>query len=125
MAAPPARMEARWRPRRIIYNNDGDDALLAGVPGNLRPGGSHELTLAEHEHDRAEGLTVRATDDIERDFLAARSTPLVGSQVDSYWFASCMAGLTFSHHTRLGGWCILPPHPAIHRPLLPSPDKAA
>ena len=86
-----AREKARWRKRRIIYNNDGDDALEA------RSG-------VEHEHDVAEALMVRKTGDLAQDFLDARSTPLIGSQVDSNWFASAMAGLTFSHHTKLGGF---------------------
>ena len=85
------RQKARWRRRRIIYNNDGDDALEA------RSG-------LEHEHDVAEALAVRASGDLVQDFLDARSTPLIGSQVDSNWYASCMAGLTFSHHTKLGGF---------------------
>ncbi len=86
-----ARRDARWRKRRIIFNNDGDDALYA------RDG-------IEHEHDVAEGLTVRTSGELIDDFLAARSTPLIGSQVDSNWYASCMAGLTFSHNTKLGGF---------------------
>ena len=85
------RQKARWRRRRIIYNNDGDDALEA------RSG-------VEHEHDVAESLMVRSSGDLVRDFLDARSTPLIGSQVDSNWYASAMAGLTFSHHTKLGGF---------------------
>ncbi len=85
------RQKARWRRRRIIYNNDGDDALEA------RSG-------VEFEHDVAESLMVRSSGDLAQDFLDARSTPLIGSQVDSNWFASAMAGLTFSHHTRLGGF---------------------
>ena len=85
------RQKARWRRRRIIYNNDGDDALEA------RSG-------IEHEHDVAEALMVRSTGNLVQDFLDARSTPLIGSQVDSNWFASAMAGLTFSHHTKLGGF---------------------
>ena len=85
------RMKARWRQRRIIYNNDGDDVIEA------RSG-------VEHEHDVAGAMTVRATGDLVQDFLDARSTPLIGTQVDSNWFASCMAGLTFSHHTKLGGF---------------------
>ena len=47
---------------------------------------------------------VRRTGDTVQDFLDARSTPLIGSQVDSNWFCSCMAGLTFSHNTKLGGF---------------------
>ena len=84
--------KARWRRRRLIYNNDGDDVIEA------RPDG------VEHEHDVAESLMVRRTRDTVQNFLDARSTPLIGSQVDSNWFASAMAGLTFSHHTKLGGF---------------------
>ena len=86
------RERARWRKRRIIYNNDGDDVI------ETRPDG------VEHEHDVAESLTVRRTGDTVQDFLDARSTPLIGSQVDSNWFASAMAGVRFSHHTKLGGF---------------------
>ena len=85
------RHKARWRQRRIIYNNDGDDVIEA------RSG-------LENEHDVAEGLMVRRTGDTVQDFLDTRSTPLIGSQVDSNWFASAMAGVTFSHHTKLGGF---------------------
>ena len=87
-----AREQARWRRRRLIYNNDGDDVIEA------RPEG------LEHDHDAAESLMVRSSGDLVEDYLAARSTPLIGSQVDSNWFATAMAGLTFSHHTRLGGF---------------------
>ena len=85
------REKARWRRRRIIYNNDGDDVIEA------RSG-------VEHEYDVSEALTVRASGDLVQDFLDARSTPLIGTQVDSNWFSPCMAGLTFSHHTKLGGF---------------------
>ena len=88
----PERERARWRKRRLIYNNDGDDVIEA------RPDGG------EHEHDVAESLMVRQTRDAVQDFLDARSTPLIGSQVDSNWFATSMGGLTFSHYTKLGGF---------------------
>ena len=87
-----ARERARWLRRRLIYNNDGDDVIEA------RPYGK------EHDHDVAESLMVRSSGDLIQDYLAARSTPLIGSQVDSNWFASAMAGVTFSHQTRLGGF---------------------
>lgn len=86
-----ARQQARWRKRRIIYNNDGDDAIYA------RSGRAHD-------HDVAESLAVRTEGELIDDFLDARSRPLIGSQVDSNWYASCMAGLYFSHHTKLGGF---------------------
>ena len=85
------RKQARWRKRRIIYNNDGDDAVFA-------------RTGQELEHDAAEGLTVKTEGELIDDFLNARNTPLIGSQVDSNWYCSCMAGHTFSHQTKLGGF---------------------
>ncbi len=85
------RKAARWRKRRIIYNNDGDDVV------EVRTG-------PHHRHDVEESLTTRSGGELIDDFLSTRSTPLVGSQVDSNWYSSCMAGLTFSHHTKLGGF---------------------
>ena len=81
------RKTARWRTRRIIYNNDGDDVIEV-----------------ENRHDVEESLMERDRGELIDDFLDARSTPLLGTQVDSIWYASCMAGLTFSHHTKLGGF---------------------
>ena len=82
-----SRREARWRQRRIIYNNDGDDVIQA-----------------ESRHDQEEELLVRGEGELLDDFINARIGPLVGTQVDSNWYASCMAGQTFSHHTKLGGF---------------------
>ena len=81
------RQEARWRRRRIIYNNDGDDVIQANS-----------------SHDREEELLVRGTGELIDEFLEARTAPLVGTQVDSSWYCSCMAGQTFSHNTKLGGF---------------------
>jgi hypothetical protein len=81
------RQEARWRKRRIVYNNDGDDVIQA-----------------EGSHDKEEELLVRGEGGLIEDFLDARTGPLVGTQVDSSWYCSCMAGQTFSHHTKLGGF---------------------
>ena len=81
------RQKARWRQRRIIYNNDGDDVIQANS-----------------SHDREEELLVRGKGELIDDFLGARTAPLVGTQVDSSWYCSCMAGQTFSHKTRLGGF---------------------
>ena len=81
------RQEARWRRRRIIYNNDGDDVIQA-----------------DSSHDREEELLVRGKGELIDEFLDARTAPLVGTQVDSSWYASCMAGQTFSHNTKLGGF---------------------
>ena len=80
-----SRKAARWRQRRIIYNNDGDDVR--------EPVNHHELLWQ---------LLKRSGGDLAEDFLKARSTPLLGTQVDSIWYSTCFAGLTFSHHTRLG-----------------------
>ena len=81
------RQKARWRQRRIIYNNDGDDVIQANT-----------------SHDREEELLVRGTGELIDEFLEARTAPLIGTQVDSSWYCSCMAGQTFSHKTRLGGF---------------------
>ena len=82
-----SRQQARWRQRRIIYNNDGDDVIQA-----------------ESRHDQEEELLVRGEGELLDDFINARIGPLVGTQVDSNWYASCMAGQTFSHQTKLGGF---------------------
>ena len=76
---------ARWRRRRIIYNNDGDDVIAT-------------------EKKSGDNLTLRTDRELMDDFLDARTRPLVGTQVDSNWYCSCMAGVRFSHRTRLGGF---------------------
>ena len=81
------RKAARWRKRRIIYNNDGDDIIEAKTP-----------------HDVKAGLMTRSDGELIDAFLRARTTPLVETQVDSIWYATCMSGLTFTHHTELGGF---------------------
>ncbi len=73
------------RRRRIIINNDGDDVVRAEKP---------------EEHSR-ERLT-QWTGDLREDFLKSRTTGLERTQVDSIFYASCAAGLTFSHHTKIG-----------------------
>ena len=85
------RRAARWRKRRIIYNNDGNDVREA-------------WTGVEHRHDVEEKLLTRSGAELIDDFLNARSRPLVGTQVDSIGYCTCMAGVTFSHHTKLGGF---------------------
>ena len=62
------RKVARWRNRRIIFNNDGDDVNVAETP-----------------HDVHVGLMTRTEGDLIDDFLNARIRPLVGTQVNSYW----------------------------------------
>ncbi len=79
------RKKLAQRRRRIIVNNDGDDVVRAEKP---------------EEHSR-ERLT-QWTGDLREDFLKSRSTGLEGTQVDSIFYASCAAGLTFSHHTKIG-----------------------
>ena len=86
--------EARWRRRRIIYNNDGDDVIESTT--------DHDKTEKLMSHETGE--LSHETGELIDDFLAARTAPLVGTQVDSSWYASCMAGQTFSHHTKLGGF---------------------
>ncbi len=73
------------RRRRIIVNNDGDDVVRAEKP---------------EEHSR-ERLT-QWTGDLREDFLKSRTTGLESTQVDTIFYASCAAGLTFSHHTKVG-----------------------
>jgi len=73
------------RRRRIIVNNDGDDVVRAEKP---------------EEYSR-ERLT-QWTGDLREDFLRSRTTGLEGTQVDTIFYASCAAGLTFSHHTKIG-----------------------
>ena len=85
------RRAARWRKRRIIYNNDGNDVREA-------------WTGVENRHDVEEKLFRRTGAELIEDFLNARSAPLVGTQVDSIWYCSCMAGVMFSHQTKLGGF---------------------
>ena len=85
------RRAARWRKRRIIYNNDGNDVREA-------------WTGVENRHDGEEKLFRRTGAELIEDFLNVRSAPLVGTQVDSIWYCSCMAGVMFSHQTKLGGF---------------------
>lgn len=80
------RRAARWRQRRIIYNNDGDD-----------------VRQVQDHHDADWQLTTRKGELID-DFLAARTTSLVGTQVDSIWYSTCTGGLWFTHNTVLGGY---------------------
>ncbi len=82
-----AREKARWRKRRIIYNNDGNDVVRVTSKGEV-----------------TEGLMEADSGDLKADFLATRTAPLVGTQVDSNWYATCMCGQIFSHHTKLGGF---------------------
>ena len=79
------RRAARWRDRRIIYNNDGDD-----------------VREAANYHEEHWQLLKRTGGALSADLLNARSTPLLGTQVDSIWYSTCFAGLTFSHHTKEG-----------------------
>ena len=67
------RRAARWRKRRIIYNNDGNDVREA-------------WTGVERRHDLEEKLFARSGGELIDDFLNARSRPLVGTQVDSIWY---------------------------------------
>ncbi len=83
-----SRKAARWRRRRIIYNNDGDD-----------------VKEAQNRHDVHWQLMVRSGGELIDDFLQARTTSLVDTQVDSIWYSTCTAGLLFTHHTELGGYC--------------------
>ena len=81
------RKAARWRQRRIIYNNDGDD-----------------VKEVQNRHEGHWQLMERSGGELIDDFLAARTTSLVGTQVDSIWYSTCTAGVLFTHDTKLGGY---------------------
>ena len=81
------RKKARWRRRRIIYNNDGNDAREA-----------------KNHHGAHWQFMRRSGGELSRDVLDARAAPLLGTQVDSHWYCTCRGGFTFAHHTRLGGF---------------------
>jgi hypothetical protein len=81
------RKKARWRRRRIIYNNDGDD-----------------IKEVKNHHDALWQVMTRTGGELSLDVLNARTAPLVGTQVDSHWYATCTSGLRFTHHTKLGGF---------------------
>jgi len=79
-----SRKAARWRKRRIIFNNDGDDVYEAKT-----------------QRDIEWGMLTRKGELID-DYLRARTSPLVGSHVDTVFYSSCVTGLTFSHNTQVG-----------------------
>ncbi len=69
------RREAAHRPRRVIFNNDGCDCLY--FPEKL------PVTAAE--------------------FLAQRTSPLAGSQVDAIFYCTISSGFSFfTHNTQAG-----------------------
>ncbi|NBY36584.1 MAG: hypothetical protein EBQ59_03900 [Verrucomicrobia bacterium] len=68
-----ARRQAANRPRRIIFNNDGNEPVY------------------------------KAEDNSAEKLLATRTTPLVGSQVDSIFYCSWSSGFgLFTHDTKVG-----------------------
>ncbi len=81
------RKKARWRRRRIIYNNDGDD-----------------VKEVKNCHEMHWQFMTRSGKELKDDVLNARTAPLAGTQVDSHWYSTCTSGLTFTHHTKLGGF---------------------
>ena len=60
------RRAARWRKRRLIYNNDGDD-----------------VREVQNRHDGDWQLLARSGRELIDDYLNARTTSLVGTNVDS------------------------------------------
>jgi hypothetical protein len=69
------RKELAHRKRRIILNNDGCDALYFPKDREVTP----------------------------ESFLALRTSPLAGSQVDTVFYCSISAGFSnFTHHTKVG-----------------------
>ncbi|MCX6992090.1 MAG: family 10 glycosylhydrolase [Kiritimatiellaeota bacterium] len=74
----PAKLEemrkaAAHKQRRIIFNNDGDDAMFSG----------ESKTLIE-------------------EFLKKRTTPLLGSQVDTIFYSTAQSFGYFIHRTKVG-----------------------
>ena len=67
-----ARKTAAHRKRRIIFNNDGDDACYYNKKGTV------------------DGL------------LAVRTTPLLGSQVDAIFYSTASCFPSFIHNTKVG-----------------------
>ena len=65
------RKAARWRQRRIIYNNDGDD-----------------VKEVQNRHEGHWQFMTRSGGELIDDFLAARTTSLVNTQVDSIWYST-------------------------------------
>ncbi len=68
------RKAARWRRRRIIYNNDGDDVVEV-----------------KNRHDAHWQVTRRSGGELIDDFLEARTTSLLDTQVDSIWILPVLA----------------------------------
>ncbi len=83
------RKNMAWRTRRIIMNNDGNDAHPLAVPEetSLHPG---DLPTAET-------------------FLSKRTSPLINSQVDSIFYCTGVFNL-YTHRSRLAerqnDWCL-------------------
>ena len=65
------RRQAAFRPRQIIFNNDGDDVFAKNKDASIET------------------------------FLAARTTPLVGSQVDTVAYSTTRSFAYFSHNTEV------------------------
>ena len=72
------------RQRRIIFNNDGDDAMRAKRAG---------LT---------NGLTFVTGGDLREDFLKSRTSALANTHIDTISYCTCAIGLTFHHATKVG-----------------------
>ena len=72
------------RRRRIIFNNDGDDAMRAKRAG---------LT---------NGLTFVTGGDLREDFLKSRTSALANTHIDTISYCTCAIGLTFHHATKVG-----------------------
>ena len=68
-----SRKQAAHRPRRIIFNNDGDDVVYYSKPA----------PTAE-------------------EVLKLRTTPLLGSQVDTIFYSTTQGFPLFSHNTKVG-----------------------
>ena len=65
------RKQAAFRPRRIIFNNDGDDVFAVNKDASIKT------------------------------FLAARTTALLGSQVDAIAYSTTRSFAFFTHDTKV------------------------
>ena len=59
--------------------------------------------MHNHHHVNWQFLK-RSGGELIDDFLAARTTSLIDTQVDSVWYSTSTGGLLFTHNTQLGGF---------------------
>src|SRR5690554_6894838 len=85
------RLASRNRPRRIVFNNDGCDVFTLPADRPATP----------------------------ENFLAQRTLPLAGTQVDTIVYTTISSGFgLFTHDTRVGE-VLAKPHPGLGRNIAP------